>query len=83
MYEMFPLLLFEISVLIGYTNRTKLFCKSQNLIESLRAVESSTFFCDFQGMYEIAIFLCNCICVCVFFQSKTKFVISELRTKVV
>ncbi len=49
LYEMLPLGLFEISLLIGYTNRTKLFCKTQNIIES--ALQSSTFYCNLQGMY--------------------------------
>ena len=48
-YEMIPLGMFEISLLIGYTNRTKLFCKSQNLAENV--FESSTFYCNFQGTY--------------------------------
>ena len=51
-YEMFPLGLFEVSILIAFMDRTALYCSSKNLIESLK---SPTVFCNIQGM----VFLSN------------------------
>lgn len=46
-YEMFPLGLFSLFVLIGHMDRTKLFCSSQNLADS---IANSTVFCNLQGL---------------------------------
>ena len=49
-YEMFPLGLFEASILIAFMDRTALYCSSKSLIESLK---SPTDFCNIQGMVII------------------------------
>ena len=46
-YEMIPLGLFNVFVLIGHMDRTNLFCSSQNLVES---IADSTAFCSLQGL---------------------------------
>lgn len=53
-YEMIPLGLLSVFILIGQMDRTQLFCSAQNLLESL---DNSTFFCNLQGavLYYIAL----------------------------